>query len=495
MTEEKPPTPVEPPRGLDAQSCEALNAFPTMIWVSDEDKLCVWFNKAWLEFTGRTMAREFGHGWAEGVDPADFDRCLAIYTSHFDAREKFRMRYRLRRHDGVYRWIDDIGVPRFDHEGRFLGFVGSCHDIHEQVETETELRTLKTGLEQRIGETTIQLAGEIAAHHETERDLLNSAAQLELLIHGIKDYAIYMLDIHGRISSWNSGAERIKGYAASEIIGRHFSCFYTEEDRATDLPGRALRMAATEGKFEAEGWRVRKAGTRFWAGVLIDPIYDRTGKLVGFGKVTRDLSERRLAQEQLDLARESMLQMQKMEAIGQLTGGVAHDFNNLLMVIMGNLETAQRQLTSEPESRLQRALGNAMQGARRAATLTQRMLAFSRRQPLAPKVLNLNKFIASEVEFLQRTLGENIEVEAVGGAGLWKVEVDGNQLEAALLNLAVNARDAMPAGGKLTIETCNAYLDDDYCRTNSDVKRGQYVLLSITDSGEGMTPEVVSSGF
>jgi PAS domain S-box-containing protein len=497
MTTEGLHIPAEPAGWLDARFCEAMNAAPVLIWVAGQDMGRIWFNEPWLEFTGRTMADELGDGWTENIHPEDLDRCLSTYTSQFETRLKFRMRYRMRRADGVFRWIDDVGNPHFSGDGQFLGYIGSCSDIHDQVESEAGLRRQQGALEQEIGETASKLEGEIAARHATEDSLLTSTTQLDLLIHGIKDCAIYMLDTTGKISSWNSGAERIKGYSASEIIGRHFSCFHTEEDRAAGMPARALHLAAAEGKFEAESWRVRKDGTRFWAHVLIDPIHDHTGKLVGFGKVTRDLTEKRLIEEQLERARESMLQVQKMEAVGQLTGGVAHDFNNLLMVIMGNLEAAQRH--AEPgkgsEARLQRALANAMQGARRAATLTQRMLAFSRRQPLAPKVLNLNKFIASEVEFLQRTLGEDVEIEAVGGAGVWKVEVDMNQLEAALLNLAVNARDAMPGGGKLTIETCNAYLDDDYCRAHAEIIPGQYVLLSVTDSGEGMTPEVVQRAF
>jgi PAS domain S-box-containing protein len=331
----------------------------------------------------------------------------------------------------------------------------------------------------------------------TESQLQLDSVQFSVLIQRIKDCAIYMLNPEGLIVSWNSGAEAIKGYTSEEILGRHFSCFYTEVDREKGVPMQALRQAASQGKFEAEGWRVRKDGTRFWASVLIDPIYDETGKFIGFAKVTRDLTERRHAQERLERAREQMLEIQRMESIGQLTGGVAHDFNNLLTIIMGNLEVAQRLMSREKSSalRLRRALENAMQGARRGATLTQRLLAFSRRQPLDPRPLNLNKFIAGEVEFLQRSLGETIAVEAVGGAGLWPIEADAGQLETALLNLAVNARDAMPDGGKLTIETSNAFLDEDYCRLNPEAERGQYVLISVSDNGMGMTEEIAQRAF
>jgi signal transduction histidine kinase/CheY-like chemotaxis protein len=243
---------------------------------------------------------------------------------------------------------------------------------------------------------------------------------------------------------------------------------------------------------------VRTAGSSFWASVIIDPIHDDSGKLIGFAKVTRDITERHQTQLMLDQARERLLQMHKMEAIGQLTGGVAHDFNNLLTIILGNLETAQRhlgELTGSAASRVQRALGNAMRGGQRAAALTQRLLAFSRRQPLSPRTLDVNKFIAGAVDFLQRSLGETVNVEAVGGGGLWHVEVDPNQLEASLLNLAINARDAMPEGGKLTIETSNAFLDQDYCRANPEVLPGQYVLISVTDNGTGMTKDVLEHAF
>jgi PAS domain S-box-containing protein len=325
-----------------------------------------------------------------------------------------------------------------------------------------------------------------------------SEQQFELLVQSVKEYAIFMLDPQGRITTWNSGAEHIKGYDAEEIIGEHFSRFYTEEDQREGVPMRLLLRAATEGRHEAEGWRVRKDGTRFRASVVIDAIHDDAGKLIGFAKVTRDITERHLAQEMLEQARERLLQWQKMEAVGQLSGGVAHDFNNLLTIVIGNLETAQRQLgavSGGVASRLKRALDNAMRGAQRAATLTQRLLAFSRQQPLDPKPLDVNKFIAAEVEFLQRSLGETIEVEAVGSAGVWPVEVDAHQLEAALLNLAVNARDAMPDGGKLTIETSNAFLDQDYCSANPEVMPGQYAMIAVSDNGTGMTKHVADRAF
>jgi PAS domain S-box-containing protein len=207
---------------------------------------------------------------------------------------------------------------------------------------------------------------------QTEQDPVHSAGLFAVLVDAVQDYAIYMIDRDGYVMSWNSGAARIKGYDSEEILGQHFSIFYAEADRAEDRPMQALRQAAADGKFEAEGWRSRKDGSEFWAATVIRPIRDKAGELVGFAKVTRDVTEQHHAHELIEQARERMLQAQKMEAVGQLTGGVAHDFNNLLMVIIGNLENAQRNAGSSNPSitRQRRSINAAMRGAQRAATLT-----------------------------------------------------------------------------------------------------------------------------
>lgn len=320
--------------------------------------------------------------------------------------------------------------------------------------------------------------------------------QLDLLINAVVDYAIFQLDPHGVISTWNSGARRIKGYEAKEIIGQHFSKFYTPEDIAIGIPKTALKQAAEQGRFEAEGWRVRKDGSRFWASVVIDRITDEKGNLLGFAKITRDITERYEAQKKLKNVQEQLAVSQKMEAVGQLSGGIAHDFNNLLMIVLGNLESAARQAKSLPgSSNLQRYLSNAVRGAQRAAALTSRLLAFSRRQPLDPKPLDVNRFLVSSVEFLQRSLGEKVEIEAVGGAGVWPIEVDANHLESALVNLAINARDAMPNGGKLTLEAANVFADEEYVRAAPELTPGQYVAICVTDTGSGMPAEVANRAF
>ena len=236
---------------------------------------------------------------------------------------------------------------------------------------------------------------------------------------------------------------------------------------------------------------MRKDGTRFWASVVIDRIVDEAGNLIGFAKVTRDLTERKKAQDELKSVQEQLVASQKLEAVGQLSGGIAHDFNNLLMIVLGNIETAERHSRHLAGSiNIQRALTNAKRGAQRAAALTSRLLAFSRRQALDPKPINLNTFLNGLQDFLQRTLGEGIEVQTVGSAGLWQIEADTNHLESAIINLSINARDAMPGGGKLTVEAANVSADEDYCRTNPELSPGQYVILCVTDTGDGMTKEI-----
>jgi PAS domain S-box-containing protein len=339
-----------------------------------------------------------------------------------------------------------------------------------------------------------KITRDLTERRKAEEALKQSEEQFRLLVQGVTDYAIYMLDPRGYVSSWNAGAQRIKGYSPDEIIGEHFSRFYAEEDRQAGVPAQALRIAEREGRWETEGWRVRKDGSRFWAHIVIDALRSDRGKLLGFAKITRDITERREAERALEEAREALSQSQKMDAVGQLTGGVAHDFNNLLTVIVGGLDTIARCNPSET-ARISRALEMARHASERAASLTSRLLAFSRRQPLQPTPTDLNLLVRNMTELLHRSLGEQIEIEGVLSQRLWMAEVDQNQLETAILNLAVNARDAMPSGGKLTIETANTYLDDSYVETDAEVVPGQYVLVSVSDTGTGISKEVLQRVF
>jgi PAS domain S-box-containing protein len=322
---------------------------------------------------------------------------------------------------------------------------------------------------------------------------LESERRFRLLVEGVTDYAIFMLDPEGHVTNWNSGAEHIKGYTASEIVGQHFSQFYTPKDVDAGLPANSLDKARREGRYEAEGWRRRKDGSLFWAGVVVDAIYDH-GKLVGFAKITRDLTERRETQMQLEESREQLFQSQKMEAIGHLTGGLAHDFNNLLTGIVGCLDLLRTRVAQGRIGELERYITAAQGAATRAGALTHRLLAFARRQLLDPKPTDPNKLIAGTEELVQRTAGPGIEIETVLAIGLWRTLCDPNQLENAILNLCINARDAMPDGGRLTIETANMWLDARAARER-DMEPGQYVAICVSDTGTGMPPEVIARAF
>ncbi|WP_296815087.1 PAS domain-containing sensor histidine kinase [Brevundimonas sp.] len=310
--------------------------------------------------------------------------------------------------------------------------------------------------------------------------LKRSEEQFRLLVQGVTDYAIYMLDPEGKVSSWNEGARRIKGYEPEEIVGEHFSRFYAAEDRAAGWPEKALQAAAEQGRFEREGWRVRKDGSRFWAHVILDAIHDDDGQVIGYAKITRDITERMEAQRQLDEAREALFQSQKMEAVGQLTGGVAHDFNNLLMAVLGSLELVKKRVPYDPK--VSPLIENAIQGARRGAVLTQRLLSFARKQELALEPVDIASLVRGMTEFLSRSIGLNIEVVTRFPAGLPVVRTDPNQLETALLNLAVNARDAMPEGGTITISAAREVVAENA----AGLSPGLYVRLTVSDTGAGM---------
>ena len=325
---------------------------------------------------------------------------------------------------------------------------------------------------------------------EVRRDDLSDAARLQLFIDAVTDYAIFMLDPQGYVTSWNSGALRIKGYTAREIVGQHFSRFYSEADRVAGEPARALRTALESGRYEAEGWRIRKDGTPFWANVVIDAVRDPQGVLIGYAKVTRDITERRTAQAALQRAQEQLTHSQKMEALGQLTGGVAHDFNNLLMIVGGHVRIVKKLLHDNPRG-LQAA--EAIEtAAKRGETLTRQLLAFSRRQPLNPVVAELGQRIDTLRALLANSLGSSIQLKTLVGSDTWPVEIDVGELELALINVAVNSRDAMPDGGVISISTENVRLSRG--EVFGDLT-GDFVALTVTDNGAGIPQDVLSKVF
>jgi PAS domain S-box-containing protein len=323
--------------------------------------------------------------------------------------------------------------------------------------------------------------------HPLKSELLSGDQRFQLLVEAIKDYAIYLLDPYGYINSWNTGAQRFKGYTAEEIIGQHFSRFYTPEDRESGLPQRALETAAREGTFEAEGWRVRKDGTRFWTSVVIDPILDPSGNLIGFAKITRDITAQREAREALERGREALNQAQKMEAVGRLTGGVAHDFNNLLTIIRSSAELLRRQ--NLPEEKRNRFLQAICETADRAALLTRQLLAFARRQPLHPEFFDVADRVRGLEQIIQTSMGSPVKVVLDFPDEELIVEADPNQFETAVLNMVINARDAMPSGGTLRLHARPVTGVPPALRQGG-AKR-EFVALYVQDSGTGIEPETL----
>jgi PAS domain S-box-containing protein len=416
-----------------------------------EGRIATW-NPGARRFKGYEAHEVIGEHFSRFFTPEDREARLPWKALETAAREgRFESEGWRVRKDGGRFWAHVVLDPVRTDDGELIGFAKITRDITDKK--------------------------------AAERALFESEQRFRLLVEGVRDYAIYMLDTQGTITNWNAGAEAIKGYTADEIVGQHFSIFYLEKDRHAGVPERALETALREGKYEAEALRRRKDGSAFWASVVIDPIHDETGRHIGFAKVTRDISERKAAELELEETRLALAQSQKLQALGELTGGIAHDFNNLMTVIRGSAELLGRGNLSEERRR--KYLAAITDTADRAATLTSHLLAFSRRQPLRPEVLDLNPRLDAFAEVLDRTLGSIIEVKLDLAPGLWRIEADPTHLETALLNAAINARDAMPEGGVLTLGTRNV----------RDPQGGDMVAISVTDTGEGMPKEVAERAF
>lgn len=362
------------------------------------------------------------------------------------------------RSDGSRFWAHAVCDAMRDGHGHLLGFAIVTRDITERRLTEQRLR-------------------------EVER-------RFRLFVDGVTDCALCMLDANGIVTDWNTGAERIKGYTAAEIVGHPLARFFANPMVAHT----AMTVARETGRYDVVDWQVRKDGSRFMAEIAIDAIRDSDGQLLGFAKITRDISERVAAERHLEETRAQLFQSQKIEALGQLTGGMAHDFNNLLQGIIGSLEVVEMRLAAGRQD-VERFLGNALDSAKRAATLTHRLLAFARRQPLAPKNVNLNDLVAQIAELLPATLGERIELKLELASGLMPVLCDPSLLESAILNLAINARDAMPGGGCLTIRTDAVPPGEGPLRRPHSLRDAPTLLLQVADTGVGMTPEVRARAF
>jgi PAS domain S-box-containing protein len=422
--------------------------------LSPEGFICSW-NAGAQRFKGYTADEILGQHFSRFYTEEDQASDLPFRALQTAATEgKFESEGWRMRKDGSRFWASVVIDPIRDTKGKLIGFAKITRDITER---------------KKVAE----------ALHASEE-------QFRLLVESVTDYAIYMLSVDGTITNWNAGAVRITGFSQAEAVGSNFSRFYTEEDRAKGLPTVALETSGAEGRFEGEGWRIRKDGSRFWANVVIDPIKNGLGELIGYAKITRDITEKREAAKALARTKEALFQSQKLEAIGRLTGGVAHDFNNVLNIIVNGIEILIRGAQTPSSTQI---LESMQRAAAQGATLIQQMLTFARKQPLNQDKYNLNQVIRSFEPVLRRANKGSLNFQLKLDPLLPLVIIDASQFEAALLNLIINASDATPDGGTITVSTELVKLS---ANEFAELPTGRYVKVTVSDTGTGMPPEVAA---
>ncbi len=452
-------------RASEARFRTFAEALPIVLFTGDVEGRCDYVNPFFEAFTGHSADEIVRSGWTSVLHPDDLERSITAWDEARRTGSPYEVEYRFRREDGVYRWFIGHAVPVRETEGGpILRWIGTCVDIQEIVEAREAKERQSAELERLVAERT------------AERDRMWDTSP-DLMV--VVDFAGVFLRVN---PAWTS----LLGYARDELEGHHVNEFVIPEDHAGTVE--AYETAAAGGRPTMENRYRHRDGSVRWISWVAAPA----------GEVTyatgRDVTAVKEAAEELDRAQDALRQSQKMEAVGQLTGGLAHDFNNLLAGISGSLDMMQTRIRQGRIGDLDRYMVGAQGAAKRAAALTHRLLAFSRRQTLEPKPTDVNRLVAEMEDLIRRTVGPEITVETVAKAGLWSALVDPNQLENALLNLCINARDAMPDGGRITIETANRWLDDRAARER-DLPPGQYLSMCVSDNGSGMSADVVERAF
>jgi PAS domain S-box-containing protein len=443
------------------------NSAPVPIWVTRLDGLREFVNRAYHDFLGVSLEEAQNFDWRKALHPDDLERILREQRAGEGSLRPFTLEARYRRSDGQWRWLRSESQPRWGPNGDHIGFIGVAYDVTASKEAEQKLTGLNEILEWRIQERTQQLAA--------------TQALIETFFnHSSECHAILVEEGEGQFSyeEINPATLQLYGKTRDQVVG------YTIEEVLGAEPAREIGGHLTACLQTGAPYRYVRAQGESAIEAVATPVPQEAGAPRRLIVSAHDVTERRRLERQLQ-------QSQKMEAVGQLTGGVAHDFNNLLTLVLGGLDIIGRQMrnlqASTAPARIEQGREMALQGVKRATALTRRLLAFSRQQALSPQPLDGNKLVVSVCELLRRTLGEAIVLETALAADLWRAFADPNQLENALLNLALNARDAMPDGGKLTIETANASLDKVYIASlNEPVEPGQYVMIAVADTGAGM---------
>ena len=436
---------------------------PNHVWTCLPSGERDWFNDRAYDYTGFAKGSLAGRGWSEMAHPADLPASEQRWLAVLSAGGDYESEIRLRRADGAWRWHLSRAVAIRGAGGEVVRWIGTNTDIQDQKTTTEALAALNATLAERVAE------------QAAERDRLWQTSRDMLLV----------IDDGGVIRSANPAWTEVLGWAPEEVIGHdHLEFSHPESMAVSDS---AMSEALKKPLAGAETRMIHKDGGFRWLSWVSTP---ENGLVYASG---RNITAQKAAEAELELAQEALRQSQKMEAVGQLTGGIAHDFNNMLAVIIGSLDLLGRRLGADERAR--RYIDAAQDGARRAASLTERLLSFSRQQPLQPKPTDLNTLIAGMSDLFGHSIGADIQLETVLAGGLWRVQVDPNQLENVILNLVVNARDAMPEGGRVTLETRNADLDDRRTAARAGVSPGRYVILTVTDTGTGMPDQVIAKAF